>query len=396
MNYLYSTQLWMFCCFLGATSIVNAGPFIPANDDVVLEKLRATAFDPAAHQTRELHERLTRDPTNIVIACQFARCCIERSRSEADPRFLGRAQSALSPWWEAAVPPIDVLVLRATIKQSQHEFTNALADLDLAAHSDPHNAQVWLTRATILTVLGDYAGARRACLPLAQLASGLISLTAVANVSSLNGQANAASGLLRNALTANTSTNLDEKDWALTALAEIEVRLGQDKAAEADFKTAMALGQHDPYLLGAYSDLLLAQGRNAEVADLLKNETRADALLLRLALAESALKPQPETLPAHIDSLSARYESGHLRGDFVHQREEARFDLALVHKPQAALQLAQLNWQAQHETADIKILLESALAAGDTNAARPALNFIQTNHLEDVALAKLTTQLTHP
>jgi hypothetical protein len=115
-----------------------------------------------------------------------------------------------------------------------------------------------------------------------------------------------------------------------------------------------------------------------------------------LALAESALKPQPETLPAHIDSLSARYESGHLRGDFVHQREEARFDLALVHKPQAALQLAQLNWQAQHETADIKILLESALAAGDTNAARPALNFIQTNHLEDVALAKLTTQLTHP
>ncbi len=75
--------------------------------------------------------------------------------------------------------------LRATIKQSQHDFTNALADLDLAVHINPRNPQVWLTRATIFTVLGDYAAAHQACLPLAQLTPGLIALTAVANVTSL-------------------------------------------------------------------------------------------------------------------------------------------------------------------------------------------------------------------
>ena len=41
--------------------------------------------------------------------------------------------------------------------------------------------------------------------------------------------------------------------------------------------------------------------------------------------------------PAHLASLQARFEAGHLRGDFVHQREEARYTLELLHQPAAAL-----------------------------------------------------------
>jgi hypothetical protein len=394
-----SQQILIRClvCFLVIhTAVVcRSEPYLPTNDGVVLEKIRATAFDPGAHEIRELRNRLTADPTNLSLACQYARCCIERSRADADPRFLGRAQAALSPWWDLAMPPIDALVLRATLKQSQHEFTNALMDLDLAAHIAPGNPQIWLMRVTILTVLGDYAGARRACLPLVELAPGLIALTAAASVSSLNGGAESACGLLRNALTANSSASADEKEWALTALAEAESRLGQNGEAETDFKGALALGQHDPYLMGAYSDLLLDEGRASEVAEMLKNETRADALLLRLALAEAAMTPKPDALKDHIASLSARYEAGYLRGDFVHQREQARFTLSLLKKPEAALQLAQTDWQVQHEPADIRILLESALAAGDPAAARPALDFIRTNHLEDVEFSKLAAQLNH-
>ena len=382
-------------CVISLTTIARATPYIPQDGSKVLEKLRTTAFDPDAHEIRELRTRLSAEPTNLSLACQYARRCIERSRAEADPRFLGRAQAALSPWWNLATPPINALVLRATLKQSQHEFTNALVDLDLAAHIAPGNPQIWLTRVTILTVLGDYAGARQACLPLVELTPGLIALTAAANVSSLNGGAQSACGLLRNALTANSSASPDEKDWVLTTLAEAEVRLGQNAEAETDFKNALALGQHEPYLLGAYSDLLLDEGRASEVVEMLKNETRADALLLRLALAEAAIRPQPAALKDHIAALSARYEAGYLRGDFVHQREQARFTLGLLKKPQMALQLAQTDWQVQHEPADIRILLESSLAADDPAAARPALDFIRTNHLEDVEFAKLAEQLNH-
>jgi hypothetical protein len=85
-----------------------------------------------------------------------------------------------------------------------------------------------------------------------------------------------------------------------------------------------------------------------------------------------------------------------LRGDFVHQREEARFDLRLRRRPAEALRLALANWQVQREPADLRILMESALAAGQPAAAQAALEFIRTNRLEDVQLAKLARQLNHP
>src|SRR5882724_2445633 len=85
---------WLTCFFIiAATNVIRCEPYIPQAGSNVLEKIRATAFDPAAHGMRELRARLTANPGNLSLACQFARLCIERSRSEADPRFLGRAQS---------------------------------------------------------------------------------------------------------------------------------------------------------------------------------------------------------------------------------------------------------------------------------------------------------------
>jgi len=391
------TQVWGNLLGVGlmlcVVNLARAAAFVPQSGEEVLERLRPTAFDAAAHEIHQLRARLAADATNVPLACQLARRCIERGRTDADPRFLGRAQSALAPWWEAATPPVDVLILRATIKQSQHDFANALADLDAAAHLAPATPQVWLTRATILTVLGEYAKARQACVRLVEVAPGIVALTALANVSSLSGGAESACGLLRNSLSARNSASVAERRWALTVLAEAEARIGRVAAAEADFKDALALGPPDPYLLGAYADVLLAQRRAGEVVELLGSQPRADALLLRLARAESALTPVPATLAGHVASLRARFEAGHLRGDFVHQREEAQFTLHLLHQPQAALQLAQINWQVQREPADALIFLESAVAAGAAGDARPALDFIRSNRLEDVQLNRLAQQL---
>jgi len=91
--------------------------------------------------------------------------------------------------------------------------------------------------------------------------------------------------------------------------------------------------------------------------------------------------------------LRARFEEGHLRGDFVHQREEARFLLAIEGNAAGALKMALLNWHVQHEPADARILLESALAQRDATAALPVLAFIQSSHIEDSRLLFLTERL---
>jgi hypothetical protein len=127
------------------------------------------------------------------------------------------------------------------------------------------------------------------------------------------------------------------------------------------------------------------------VRDLLNDATRADALLLRLALAEQTLGA-PD-LDRHVQALRDRFAAARLRGDTVHRREEARFALRLLGQPDTALQLARENWDVQREPADVRILFESALASGDPAAAQPALDFLARTGLEDVRLAALRTRL---
>ena len=386
-------------CFLApwlavvACRLAHTEPFHPKDGEQALEHLRANPLDPTARELREIRARLAADPDNLALATRFVRKCLERGRAEADPRYLGRAQAALAPWRGMPRPPVGALVLRATIKQSQHYFTNALEDLRLAIEMDPGNAQAWLTRATVLAVLGHYAEAREACTTLVGLAPELVAAAAVAGVASLNGQAEESCELLRRALARNPSAGPAEKLWALTILAETSARLGRMEDSERYFRQAIGLGERDAYLLGAYADFLLDSGRAKDVLPLLKDETRADGLLLRLALAESVVTPRPATFDAHVATLRARFEAGHWRGDSVHQREEARFALHLLHQPQAALRLAQANWQVQREPADARILLESALASKEPAAAQPALAFLDHSHLQDVQLTALNRGL---
>lgn len=385
-------SLMLYALFTIAGS-AQAEPFLPQNGGQVLEHLRSKALDPEARKTRELRVRLSAAPNDLELASKYVRRCIEQSREEADPRYLGRAEAALSPWWRAAAPPPEALVLRATIRQSQHDFTNALADLDLALKRAPSDAQAWLTRATVLTVLGEYPAARRACVPLAQLAPGLVALTAAANVSCLTGDAARGSELLRSALDSLPRAPISERVGALLVLAETSARLGRGEEAEECFRSALDLAPRDPYLQGAYGDLLLDQHREKEAVALLSHAPQTDGLLLRLTLAESRLSPSPASFAIHKSLLMARFEAGHLRGDFVHQREEARFALELLRAPEEALRLAQENWHVQHEPADARILLECALAASDRAAAAPVLDFIRTTRIEDNRLRELSNAL---
>jgi hypothetical protein len=82
-----------------------------------------------------------------------------------------------------------------------------------------------------------------------------------------------------------------------------------------------------------------------------------------------------------------------LRGDVSHRREEARFTLHLLSKPQEALPLATANWAVQREPADTRLLLEAALAAGAPSAATPVLDWLATTRLEDDRVQGLAARL---
>ncbi len=120
---------------------------------------------------------------------------------------------------------------------------------------------------------------------------------------------------------------------------------------------------------------------------LLQNQTRVDILLLRLALAQQALQ-RPEAA-ATIATLRARFDASHARGDTVHERENARFELVLRNDASSALRYALGNWKVQREAADIRILAETAVATNDAAALATVRDWIAKTGYEDVALGAL-------
>lgn len=366
-----------------------ASPYTPISPTEVLETL-PTNSAVTSKEFKNLRTTLNANPNDIKVATKLAKLYVERSRVEGDPRYLGYAQAALAPWWKLNEPPVEVLILRATLLQSTHHFDQSLIDLEKVLKLEPANGQAWITRATILQVQSKYTEAYQSCEHLFRIASTLITLTCATNIHNLNGQAQKSYAKLKIAYAESGETNASIQVWVLTLLAEMATRLNDINAAQKYFTQAMSIEEPDSYLLGAYSDFLLDQQRPQEVIKLLKNKTRIDSLLLRYAEALESTK-STET-KSQIDALKQRFAAAMLRGDTVHQREQSRFELRLMHNPSKALQIAKLNWNIQKEPADARVYLEAAIAAKDNVTIQSLAAWLATYHLEDIALTNLMTK----
>ena len=372
----------LLLALLAAFHGASAEPYMPASGAQVLERLPAR-LDPVQRELAGMRAALATNPADLGRATALAQRYIEQARRDGDPRYLGYAQAALKPWWRQPrdAAPAEVLVLRATLAQSTHDFGAALADLDEVLRRDGANAQAWLTRATIQLVTGDYPGARASCARLLGRAPDLVLQTCLASVGSVSGQARASYDNLERILAARPDAAVPLRAWAATLLAEMAERLGEHGAAETHFRAALKADPDDSYLQAAYADFLLQRGRAPEAARLLESHTANDALLLRHAIALQAMgSPQAAQQRA---VLRARFEAARRRGDTVHRREEARFALDLAGDPREAVRLAKLNWAVQKEPADLRILAQAAAASGDADAARLVRDWLRHSRIED-------------
>ena len=386
---MFGKIIVLFAC---ACTLLPAGaaPHIPASGAQVLERLPG-GLAPARRELQGLRAAQSAKPHDLDLATTLAQRYIEQSRRDGDPRYLGYAQAALAPWWNQPQPPSAVLVLRATLRQSTHQFGAALLDLDTVLTRDSGNSQAWLTRATVQTITGDFANARASCMRLYSRAPELVVQACLSSVGSVSGQADASYERLRQSLAARSDASPEIRAWVETLLGEMAARLGRLNAAESHFREAYKLDPADSYLLGAYADLLIDRGRAPQAAALLKDKTAADALLLRYAIALKATGA-PGAAEASRE-LAARFDAALRRRDNVHQREQARYELALRGDAMAAVRLAKLNWAVQKEPADLRILAQVADASRDPEARRLVQDWLASSKIEDASLAALVARL---
>jgi tetratricopeptide (TPR) repeat protein len=386
VNRLGAALASLFCVGLGARPAA-AAPWIPDDDRVVLERIA----DPRSADARELanlQAARAAAPDELRPALALARRALELGRRDGDARLIGRAEAALTPWLQATEPPLEALVLHATVQQNRHEFASAEKTLAQILGRDPRNAQAWFTRAVVDLVQGDPQRSLDSCARLFGRVDSLWVSACASQASSRAGRLRESYETLGGQLASARDTPPAQRAWIELALGEMAARAGDSVAAETHIRSALAAGPNDAVARADLADLLLDLGRPAEVRALLGGETRSDILILRLALAEHALgDPQFET---HARLLEARADEARLRGgNAVHAREEARLALEVRGDTARALELARANFAQQREPADARLLLEAARAANDPAAAEPALAWLTATGLEDARLAPL-------
>jgi hypothetical protein len=362
-----------------------APTYLPRADREVIA--RVPARDPG-----ELAERraLAAAPERVELAVELARADVARARSLQDPRYLGRAQATLARWWKLAAPPPDVLLVRATIEQSLHDFTSARADLDRLIEVRSDDAQAHLTRAVVATVTGDYAAARASCDAVARLASPLVAATCRAPLDGLADPELAYRALAR-VVAGTRRAPPSLRGWAYTTLAELAVQRGDEAAAAEHLRAALALDAGDAYASAALADTMLATDDAAAASALLAGYESIDNLLVRRAIAEHRARGRDADKLARAmhDRIAAAAE----RGDRLHVREHAMFVLAVDGDARAAVALATENWSVQKELADARLLATAAAAAGDRAAATPVIAWAREHRVVDARLARALAEL---
>src|SRR5262245_32085823 len=99
-----STLARVLLAALVASSGARAEPVVPASDDEILERVAVRNGELSAERAR-----LAAAPDDLDLAVSIAQQYVAQGRKEADPRYYGRAQAVLAPWWSAAEPPLPVL-----------------------------------------------------------------------------------------------------------------------------------------------------------------------------------------------------------------------------------------------------------------------------------------------
>jgi tetratricopeptide (TPR) repeat protein len=354
-------------------------PFTPADDNLVLESGLPTT-DPRMREIRALAREMRQRPGDVGIAMRLASRQLAMGVAEADPRFVGYAQAALGAWWRDPAPRVALRVLRARVRQAQHDFITAAVDLHAALREEPGNPEALLLLASVDEVSGSVAEAKMACAELGRLRPGLAATACAASIGSLTGDAETSYRALAQAVDTTPSRDNALQVWALTILAEIAIRL-DDPAGERWLEAARTLDSRNVYVLTTLADYLLDQGRAGEVLRLLRGFERIDALYLRLTLAAEAV--DDPRFAEYRENLAARFKAARRQGDTVHLRDASRFALEVEHDGPYALDLARLNWETHKTPADMRVLLAAAIACHDPTAARPIVDWMAATRLED-------------
>ena len=320
--------------------------------------------------------------------------------ASGDARAYGRTLSILQQWPDSQEQPAMFHILLAAVLQHNHEFEQALEQLQPLLESGAGDrgmlTQALTIQSQIGLVIGDYELVAHSCQALRQAARYPVYLNCQAQLDGVTGNAEAALNALNSTLDRGTDLNAQDYQELMTTAAVILHRTGELAPAESYYQAALRLSPQNTYLQVNYSNLLLESGRHGDVVTLLstttdeRRNTELNIILARALLASDSTADRQRAAEI-IATLEAAFQLAFLRDEAIPHKEYAQFALYLADRPDAALDAAKANWQQQKEPSDTRLLANAAAATSDPETLAEIDLWLDTHGTQDRQLQAIIT-----
>jgi tetratricopeptide (TPR) repeat protein len=275
---------------IGATAVATRGQARPAPEatwDVAAERAERDA-DIAWYTMRA-----ERDPTGAFDRLRLAGLYLQRARERGSPGDLLLAErEARSSLANRRAHNGEAFRALALALIGQHRFAEAAEAADSLLAADPTSAGARSLRAEIALEQGDYARADSLFAPLDRPGHDPAVTARVARWASLNGRAEHASALLRQArddARRTAFTPAEQVAWYDLRLGELALATGRFREAARSLKAAAAVVPDDARILLAQARLALARGNEREALAFAEAAMRQGEDPIAFAAAADAL-----------------------------------------------------------------------------------------------------------
>jgi tetratricopeptide (TPR) repeat protein len=326
-----------------------------------------------------VNDRALSSPEAVAVEIQRL---ISEARRSGDPRFLGYADRLFKQ--QAGTELTDaLLVLRATLAQSLHQFDEARQDIQTVldrSQAPAQRIQALVTLTNIEIVQGHYDRAQPLCAQLTAEYPGLMAASCHAQVAARTGAAKAAYDTLIAKTRTLGRTTAQQRLWAEGTLGDIAAQLGQRSGIE-HWHRVLNQDPDDLYTRAQLADWYLQADDPDQTLALTEGYEAIDTLAVTRAIAmRRADHPGASALASQ---LRERFDEALWRGSMLHQRDLARFELDIEQRPTAALKHAMANWESQREPLDTRLALRAAVAAQDSTALSQLRDWLKQQNQSD-------------
>ena len=334
--------------------------FVPANNNFVI-----ASFDPkqAPQHIDEIPEQQSDDSLARIAFL------LNNAKYVGNSQFYDKANSLLDTVEATGAKAAQVMYYQAIIKQHFHEFDDSLAILDKVIVIDPSNNNARLLKANLLAIKGDFAKAKQACSSLVGAAEPIVVAACKLNTDAQAGSDEQIEKALAELTKFNErfpSSSPETASYIAEIQASMAVYIKQYSQAN-DILTPFTHTKQTVSFWVLYSDVHLALGEPNKVLSTLSSivdlsETKDDALLLRLAMAEKVRNVNPAKWE---EQIRQRVKLRILRQDEEHAFDIALYYMHIEKQMDKAYEWAKINWQQAKLQEDSALLSKAKQLAMD-------------------------------